>query len=123
MLPRPTEREVRQSVLVITIGFTVLYLFFHAQWMAVMAVAVAVAGLFVPALARMITTAWLGLAHALGRVNAFVLLSLVFFLIVTPLAWVRRVLGRDGFHAGERTGSTWVARDHRYTAGDLEKPW
>ncbi len=38
---------------------------------------------------------WLGFAKTLGRVNSAVFLFLTFFLVLTPLAFVLRLLGRD----------------------------
>lgn len=39
--------------------------------------------------------AWMGLAGLLGWINSRILLSLVFFLMVTPLALVLRALGKN----------------------------
>ena len=38
---------------------------------------------------------WLAFAKVLGRVNSAVFLFLTFFLILTPLAFVLRLVGRD----------------------------
>ena len=39
--------------------------------------------------------AWLKFSHVLGRINGLVFLSIVFFLIFTPLGFVLRLFGRD----------------------------
>lgn len=49
----------------------------------------------VPALLTPLTRGWLWLGHHLGRINTFILLSVVFFLLITPLALLFRVLRRD----------------------------
>jgi len=120
----PGTRQVRDSVLVIALGSSVLYFLFHRPWMAGIAIAVAICGLFVPFAARWITTAWLGLAYVLGWVNGRILLSVVFYLVLTPIALLRRVGRREPMRTVDRSArSHWTVRDHTYTAADLEKPW
>ncbi|MBI3773704.1 MAG: hypothetical protein HY272_13525 [Gammaproteobacteria bacterium] len=49
----------------------------------------------VPALLTPLARAWLWLGHHLGRINTFILLSVVFFLLITPLALLFRIFRRD----------------------------
>ena len=69
---------------------------------------------------------WLGLSRLTGAVMSRVILSLVFFLVLTPIALLRRVLGHDpmrrkGWKAG--AGSVFETRDHTYTAEEIERPF
>jgi len=52
-------------------------------------------GLAVPALLGPLYRVWMLLAFALGFVMTRVLLTLVFFLVVTPIGLLRRALGHD----------------------------
>ena len=56
--------------------------------------------------------AWMGLAAVLGAVNTRILLTLVYVLVVTPIAWVRR-LGGDPLDRKLGTGapSHWMPRE------------
>lgn len=120
----PTGKQVRESMLVITAGFAVLYFITHHQWLAWVSAGVAICGLFVPPLAKLITRGWFGLAHVLGWINGRILLSATFFLVLTPIALLRRALHKDGMrHIDRSAASHWTVRDHTYTAADLEKPW
>ena len=120
----PTDKQVRESVLVIAIGFAVLYFLVHKPWMAVVALIVAGAGLFVPLLAKWITIAWLKLAHVLGWINGRILLAVIFFLVLTPLALLRRAMKRDPMRVVDRSATShWTSRDHTYAPTDIEKPW
>ena len=58
--------------------------------------------------------AWLAFAKVLGRVNSAVFLFLTFFLVLTPLALVLRLLGRDELRRrGPAPASTWVPYPER----------
>ena len=51
---------------------------------------------------------WLAFAKVLGRVNSSVFLFLTFFLVLTPLAFVLRLFGRDELRRrGPAPASTW----------------
>ncbi|MEF2230109.1 MAG: SxtJ family membrane protein [Pseudodesulfovibrio sp.] len=69
---------------------------------------------------------WLGLSRLLGAVMSRVILSLAFFLVLTPVALLRRALGHDpmrrkGWKAG--TASVFETRDHTYTPEEIERPF
>jgi hypothetical protein len=62
-------------------------------------VTVAIIGLVVdmtlPQLYRPVAVLWLGLSHLLGTVLSKILLTLVFFDVVTPIGLARKLLGFD----------------------------
>ena len=74
--------------------------------------ALVAAGLFVPAAARAFHRAWMRFAVALGHINSRVLLTLVYYLVVTPYGVVSRLVRRDPLRrrGGSRAESYWVER-------------
>ena len=73
--------------------------------------ALVVAGLLVPPAARAFHAAWMGLAALLGHVNSRVLLTLVYYLLVTPYGVVSRLVRRDPLRRRGAGGeSYWVER-------------
>ena len=73
--------------------------------------ALVVAGLLVPPAARAFHAAWMRFAVLLGHVNSRVLLTLVYYLGVTPYGFVTRLVGRDPLRRrGPSQGSYWVER-------------
>lgn len=71
-----------------------------------------VAGLLVPPAARAFHTAWMRFAVLLGHVNSRILLTLVYYLVVTPYGIVTRLVGRDPLrrHGRAEGESHWVER-------------
>ena len=79
-----------------------------------------------PLVFRPVSVLWFGLSHVLGTVMSKVLLAVVFYLIVTPIGVVRRLLGHDSlrlraFKAGD--ASVMHPRRHVFAPGDLDKPY
>ena len=85
-----------------------------------------VVNMIVPKVFYPIAIFWLGFSDAMGAVMSKVLLSIVYFLVVTPIAILRRITGKDSlklrvFKASQE--SVMVKRDHLFTARDLERPY
>ena len=79
-----------------------------------------------PQLYRPVAVLWLGLSHLLGTVVSKILLTLVFFGVVTPIGLARKLLGIDSlklkdFKSGEN--SVMIIRNHIFTGKDIEKPY
>lgn len=73
--------------------------------------ALVAAGLFVAPAARGFHRAWMGFAVLLGHVNSRVLLTLMYYLAITPYGIVSRLAGRDPLRRrGPRGESYWVER-------------
>ncbi len=90
------------------------------------AAALLVAGLFVKPLGRAVAAAWLRFAELVGAVNSRIILGLVFYVFLTPIALLARLTRGDLLNLRRKSGegrSYWVDRTHAYTRADLEKIW
>jgi len=80
--------------------------------------------LFVPSLARLISLGWEKLAKVLAAVNNRIILTIIFFLVLAPLACLYRLVNRDPLRlARKETGSYYCERNHLYSSEDLDKMW
>jgi hypothetical protein len=70
-----------------------------------------VLGLGAPRLLEPVERVWMRFAEVLGRLNARIILTLVFYLVVTPIGVVRGLVreSRDR-RVRDGRGSTWVPR-------------
>ncbi|MCP4686607.1 MAG: hypothetical protein GY859_01070 [Desulfobacterales bacterium] len=69
---------------------------------------------------------WFGLSYSLGTVASKVVLSLLFFLIVTPMGLFRKMLGKDALRLKQwkkGSASVFTTRDHTYRGEDLDAPY
>jgi hypothetical protein len=66
--------------------------------------------------------AWYKFSYVSGTVSSSVLLALVFFLLVTPVGLVRRLLRKDSLSLrqfGKGRESALIERQHLYTKEDM----
>ncbi|HUP00805.1 MAG TPA: SxtJ family membrane protein [Gemmatimonadota bacterium] len=97
-----------------------------ARWLAGFGATLVFLGLAAPALLRPLYRGWMGFALVLGHVMTRVLLSVVFFLVVTPIGLIRRALGRDPIQRAPARGisSYWIERDDVEASTEhLERYW
>ncbi len=60
---------------------------------------------------------WMVLLHFIGRINTKILLAIVFFGVLTPIAWMYRF-----FHKSpKKEDSSFVQREHTFDASDFER--
>ncbi len=69
---------------------------------------------------------WFGLSRLLGHVVSTVILTVVFFLVVTPMGLVRRLLGADALQLKkwkQGRGSVFTVREGATQPQDLAHPY
>jgi len=116
----------KESLLVISTGFLVLYLIFGLQWMIWIAAGVSILGLMSSTIARWIHTGWMKLAMGLGFINSKILLSIVFFVFLMPVAFLQRLVSGDKLQLKrkkEGEGGYYAERNYTYAKKDLENVW
>jgi len=103
-------QDLRKFSLTVGIAFVVLwavlayvfpYLFGRGPDVPILwqiGVALAVVGTLLPAVVKPLYYAWMTMAVALGFVMTRVLLTIFFFLVLTPVALFFRLIGRDALH-------------------------
>jgi hypothetical protein len=121
----PRDRS-RDTGLALVLVLLIAHLASGRDVLVTAALVVLVAAMTVPLLFRPLSVVWFGFSHLLGTVTSKVLLAAVFYLIVTPMGVLRRLLGHDSLRLRafrQGTGSVMHERRHVYVAGDLEKPY
>ena len=113
-----------KSQLVIVTGFLFLSYLFDLDWLRNLALILGLIFLLSPMLTKYVLWFWDQLAHVLGWVNTRILLSLVFYLFLFPIATIFKLFTRDPLSMKwSNKTSSFIKRDHDYQAEDLLNPW
>lgn len=83
-----------------------------------------VLGLVAPSILRPVERVWMALGERLGKVSTTVILTATFYLVVTPLGVLRRLMGHDdlGLRIDRDRPSYWTPVD-RSTSARIDKPY
>ena len=103
----------------------VLYLVFRKPVFLLLALGLLLLALFFRKAAARLAALWLAFSAALGAVNTKIVLGAVYFLLLTPLAFVFRLLhgGGAGSKADPAVPTYFIKKKHLFVPGDLENPW
>lgn len=90
------------------------------------AIGLQVVNMMMPRIYKPVAFFWFGLSDLLGAVGSKILLSVLFFGVVTPIGFLRRFFGKDSlklraFKASEETAM--AVRRHVFVGQDIEKPY
>jgi hypothetical protein len=121
-----TPRHAKDTGMAMVLLSLILYLLTGKDWLIPLAVGLLAVNMIVPGLYKPLAYVWYGLSHLLGTVVSRMLLSAIFFLVVTPMGLFRRLLRRDSLRLRQwkKSGeSVLKTRDHVFTAEDITKPY
>jgi hypothetical protein len=70
--------------------------------------ALLLAGVVVPGRLSRVYRAWMGLASAISKVTAPIVVGAMYFVVLSPMGALMRLFGRNPLRHRERDGSFWV---------------
>ncbi|WP_373515990.1 SxtJ family membrane protein [Persicitalea sp.] len=121
-----SEADRAKAQLVIVTGLLVIYFIFKSRypWMLYAAATVGVLCIAIPIVGEWIVKGWFKIAEILGAINGRILLSIVFFLILSPIAFLSRMGRKNPLSLkSENKESAFTERNHLYTPKDLDQVW
>jgi uncharacterized membrane protein (UPF0182 family) len=123
MATKDNKSKTLETILVLVGAFVICFWIWEKKIFLLIAIILILAGVFSPYLANKISWLWLKFAELIGSVMSKVLLSLVFFIFLLPLAVMYRITNKNFLSLKKKPGSYYVERNHQYTAKDIENIW
>ena len=112
-----------ETVLVLVLAMLLLYWLKRRDAWLIAAGAVGIVSVVVPGVAGAIHWGWTRLSLLLGEVMSRVLLTVVYFVILMPLALAARWMGRPAIRRKPGGSSYFTERNHQYSKEDISHPW
>ncbi len=112
-----------ESVLIIAAGFIVFFFIFKIKIFLLVALLVAIFGAMSKLFTDGLTWIWFKLSEVLGWLNARILLSIVFFIFLFPMALLMKAFGKSSIQLKKDKKSYYFERDVTYKPEDLENVW
>lgn len=118
-----------ETILVLVLALGIAFWMVHVKkpvlgnYFLLSAFLLGIIGVFIPYLAEKIDWLWMKLAQAMGAVMGKVILSIVFGVIVLPMALLVRAFGKTGIKRKEEGESYYTQRNQEYTKETMENVW
>jgi predicted PurR-regulated permease PerM len=82
------------------------------------------AGVLAPALLAPVYRGWMKFGHFMGRVNSTIILTVVFFIIFTPVGLILKIINRDVLkRTFEKEAKTYRVQSEPTNTKKLERPF
>lgn len=126
--PKATREKELETILTLCVALVVLFFVTkkqHAYYLS-LSVLLGLIGMFSTYLTAKISWAWLKIGEGMGFVMSKVILTIVFFGFLFPIALLSRVFSnnRNNLQLKKTVGhSYYFTRNHKYEAKDLEHVW
>lgn len=102
---QPTMRDLRQFGLLVGGVFAVIGLWpvvFRSEsprlWATILGSLLIVLGAIVPQSLKQAYKGWMKVGHVLGSINTKIILGIIYYLLITPMGLVMRLMGKDPMH-------------------------
>jgi len=122
-----TKDKARDAGLAVVLILLLIMHFKPSTGLLPVAIAALVLTMVWPQCFKWFAYVWFGLAHVLGTVMSKLLLSVVFFVVVTPVGVVRRMMGKDAMKMGMWKGpgdvSAFSVENRKCSYRDIERPF
>ena len=121
-----SKDQSRDTGMGVVLLLLLVFLRTKREGVLIAAMLVHVVNMIWPIIYKPVAVVWLGVSHLMGTVMSKVLLSILFFLVITPIGVLRRLFGKDSLKLRDfkaSRDSATVERNHVFTAQDIEKPY
>jgi hypothetical protein len=82
--------------------------------------------MILPDVYRPVAKIWFGLSHLMGTLMSKLILTILFFIIVTPVGLIRRLSGADPLQINKwkkNHSTVFRVRDHKFSSEDIKAPY
>lgn len=117
------KSDIYKNILVIVIGFLILYIILKIDTILYIAAGIGTLCSLVPRFAGWVSRIWMKLASILGWINSRIILTLVYFIFLTPIAFISKIFTKDPLKIKNQKTSLFTTRDHTYKKQDIENIW
>ena len=125
--PRDLKKFAFTMAIVLAILATLIFIFGshpeRALWLSIFSLLFLLFALLLPMALKPLHTFWMGLAFFLGWFVSRILLTILFFVIVTPIGLMLRLFGKDllNLKIEKDKNSYWIRRQSKPSPDSYEK--
>ena len=114
------------GILIFLLGLLIPFLKHHEirAWPFYIGLPVALLATVWPVALRPLYVVWMKFGAVMGFINTRIIMSVFFFVLLTPVAWLMKALGKDPMRrALEQTAQSYRVKSTEYTKDQMEKPY
>jgi len=118
-----SPKLINQSLVALVIAGALLSYFTSDIRILFIAAALALCGFLLPALGLSIAVVWFYIGRVAGSITQPVILTITFYLILTPIALLSRLFSKDSMWLKRGKYSYFRMEEKSFKKSDFEKTW
>lgn len=126
-LPDTVDRDqAKDTGTALVLICLLVWYFGRSEKILALAAGLLIVNMIVPQVYKSAAKLWLGFSNLLGVVITRIVLSVLFYFLVTPVAVLKRLTGYDPMQRKKwkkDNSSVFTVRNHTYQPGDIDKPY
>jgi hypothetical protein len=128
MVRQKNRRDIA-FVTAVAIGISSYFIFWrqHPSYffkgLIVLSVLIFIMGMLSDYFATQFLKYWLWVGKTIGRINAYLILTVFYFIIITPYGFLRKLFSQEKSFLEKRVRSQYSNRNYKYVKADFEKLW
>jgi hypothetical protein len=112
-----------ETILVLVGALIIAFWITQKKIFILLALLLIVIGISSSYLTGKISWVWLKFSELIGGVMSKVILSVIYFIFLVPIALLYQLTKKDNLSLKRKKGSYYIERNHTYLAKDMENIW
>ena len=112
-----------KTILVIVVGIMIIHLITKTQWIIWTSLIIGLAGILSNYLSKKIDFLWMKLALLLSFIVPNILLSIIFYFLLTPIAFLSKFFEKKNQLLLKNVNSTFKKSNKKFNEDSFKNPW
>lgn len=112
-----------ETLIVLALVPLFFYVLYDYIWLIYSSAILLVIAIFFKGLSGYISAGWNTFSEYFGFVMNAIILCIIYFAILTPLAFFQRLFGNNQLLSKKNQSTYFKQRNHSVSLSDIEKPW
>ncbi|MFH1369430.1 MAG: hypothetical protein ABII64_09935 [Elusimicrobiota bacterium] len=119
------KEKILENLVILAAAALVAFIIFKAKWLLIVCLAFLVIAIIGGKPAYFIALGWTKFAHFIGRINTKILLSLIYYLFLTPISALFRIFNKEaaGNFKDKSRKTFFKDKTGEITPENFEKLW
>ena len=116
--------KAKSTILVIVVGFIIIYVYSKNYNFLRISIIIGLLGVISDSASLIIDKIWLKISYILGLIVPNILLGLIFYIFLFPIALLSRIFGnKDALNLKNNTNTLFINKNSIFKSKSFEQPW
>ena len=116
--------KAKSTILVLVVGFIIIYAYSKNYNFLRISIIIGLVGVISDSVSLIIDKIWFKISYILGLIVPNILLGLIFYIILFPIALLSRIFGnKDALNLKNNTNTLFINKNSIFKSKSFEQPW